>query len=99
MANTSNGNTLYIDSTGTINYTSNIKVLYILLTATSSNAILKLQDVNTLDLKLDLRVSTSGESKLFDFSNTPIFFPNGIIINTLTNATASLIIKKQGVGN
>ena len=99
MANVVNGNTIYIDSTGTIASTVGMKAAFISVTATGANAVLVLQDTTTTSNKADLRVATSGETKVFDFSRAPIQFPNGIIISTLTNAIATIVFRRQGKGD
>lgn len=98
MANAVNSNTVYVDSTGDISIGTdkNIKVSYIVVTATGASAVLVLEDNQTTDVKkLDLRVATDGESKIFDFSSKPLVFPNGINVETLTNAIATLVIDRS----
>lgn len=91
MANVRNGNTVYVDATGAIT-DSGAKVAGVVLTATAANAVLVLQDSSGSPVnKVDLRVATSGSSQFFDFSVTPLWFPNGIEIGTLTNAKAMIV--------
>jgi len=93
MANVRNTNTYYIDTTGSL-VIANIKVLGVVVTATSANAILNLQDNTTSDNKLNLRVATSGESKFFDFADSPVLFSTGIKPSTVTNCVATVIIQE-----
>lgn len=95
MANVRNGNTFYIDSTSPVINSVNIRVKAILLTATAASGRVVLQDVTTNNIKADLRVATSGESRLFEFDKNPIVFPNGINPSTVTNAVATLIVEES----
>lgn len=99
MANAVNGNTVYIDSTGdvSIGTDKNIKVLYITITPTAASAVLALDDNAAAGdvTKLDLRVATDGDSKMFDFSRKPIVFPNGINVQTVTNCNAMLVLDRS----
>lgn len=100
MANTRIGNSYYVDTTGTLTDTNQKQVLVtqILLTATAASAILVIVDP-TLEAvsykKMDLRVATSGDTKSFEF-DTPVLFPNGIKVLTLTNAVACIVGKNTG---
>lgn len=94
MANTRSGNIWYVDtahSSGTDDLAVGCAVTAVVLTATSANAIIVLQDRVTSDKKLDLRVATSGSTVVFPFADFPVSFPNGIKVSTLTNAVATLI--------
>lgn len=92
MANVRSSNTFLIDGTTPTLAISNIKVSYIVLTATGANAILILSDVTTANKKIELRVATSGTTEYFDFSENPLVFPNGVNPSTVTNAVATLVI-------
>jgi hypothetical protein len=89
MANVVNGNTLYIDSTGTAVTQKDVFITHVTLTATSASAVLLLRDLTTAANKADLRVATSGATEVFDFSDNPMRFPNGIVVQTLTNCVAT----------
>ncbi len=92
MGNARNGNTHYVDTTGVIDSTSNLKVAGILLTATGANAVAVLQDDSSTPVtKMDIRVAASGSTESFDFSAKPIVFPNGLRVSTLTNALLTFI--------
>ena len=95
MANLLRGNLHYITTTGELE-SSRGRVSKIILTATSSNAVLALQDPMDGSAIMNLRVATSGESKEFDFSQTPLNFPNGLTVGTLTNAIAHIIYAGRG---
>lgn len=100
MANARIGNSIYIDSTGTVTGSTekNVLVSYVIVTATAASAILKLEDpsITVNNIKLDLRVATSGATQVFDFSTTPVVFPNGVAVDTITNATAMVVLKSAG---
>lgn len=94
MANIRNSNTFYIDGTAQTLDVKNIKVTHISLTATGANAVLVLKDVSTGNLKIDLRVATSGVTTVFPFETNPLVFPNGINPSTVTNAVATLMLQE-----
>jgi len=91
MANATVGNSHYVDSTGDVT-TKATTVYYIVLTATTANSILVLSDILSSVKKIELRAATSGESRIFDFSANPLFFPNGVEATTVTNGNATLVI-------
>ncbi len=96
MANTSSGNCIYVDATGDV-ATETTYLVGLLLTPTAASAVLVLKDkTNAGNTKMDFRAATSGESKTWDLSRTPIRFAEGINIGTLTNAVATLITSTNG---
>jgi len=100
MAYVVNSNTIYISPTSSneaIADTRNVAVMYVIITPTSGNAVLTLEDTTTTALKLQVRAATSGDTKYFDFSAAPIVFPTGITVDTLTNCVATLVVRRQGV--
>lgn len=102
MANLLNGNTFYIDTAfaSTVDdlVRSQALAAYIVVTATAASGRIVLGDVgaNSSQIKLDLRVETSGHTEIFRFPENPVLFPNGIRVISLTNAVASIIIKNPG---
>ena len=46
--------------------------------------------------KVDLRNPTDESTAIFDLSATPILFPNGIRVTTLTTAVATIIGRAPG---
>lgn len=89
MANVRNSNTYYVDTTTTL-AVKGLRVSHVTVTATGANAVLVLKDVTTGNAKADLRVAASGASQVFNYSENPIFFPNGIDPATVTNCVATL---------
>jgi len=97
VANVRNLNTDYVDSTGTLNSGKAAKVVYIIVTATSASAVLLLTDTASGNpKKLNLRVADANSTQVFDFSNSPIVFPNGVRVETLTNAVATVVYTTSG---
>lgn len=97
MANAINGNTIYVDTTGSIGLSSpqGVVLSHVIVTATAASAQIVIRDDATSPVnKLDLRVPTSGDSKQYDFSDRPIVFPEGIEIGTVTNAVATLVFSR-----
>jgi hypothetical protein len=95
MANATNGNTIYIDTTGDVTTKKNVRVPYVTVSASSANAVLLLSDPDGTN-KIDLRVAAAGETQLFDFSEQPLLFPNGIKAETVTNAIATVVYSIGG---
>lgn len=100
MANVRNANTFYIDtqSAGASDdlVVNNVRLLGALVTAGAAGAKVILQDAaGTPVTKMDLRVATDESTSFFDFSNSPIIFPNGIKASTLTDAICTLIIEES----
>lgn len=94
MANVLSGNTWYIDtahSSANDDLSGSYFVYYVVVTATSSSAVLELGDATTNDTKLKIHVASAGTPETFDFSAFPVRFPNGIKVKTLTNAVATLV--------
>lgn len=99
MANTQNGNSLYIDTAGAIGPTQNVLVTAITVTPSGGAATVALSD-NSLPtvLKFNLQVPSGVESQPFNFENNPVLFPNGVNATTITNAIVTVVIKRQGQG-
>jgi hypothetical protein len=101
MANVLSGNTFYIDSQHAAPSDAldrkQVIVTHIIVTSTaSSGRIVLVDNNNSADIKLDLRLKDGGESKHFDFEESPVLFPNGIKVPVLANAIATLIIRSPG---
>ena len=99
MANTRGGNTYYIDTqySASISATtelviSNIRVHYVLVTGTTSNAHVVLSDNGIT--KLDLRVPNSGETRMFRFDAFPVLFTTSIRATTLANALVTVVFEE-----
>jgi hypothetical protein len=100
LSNVRNSNSIYLDTTGSLN-TDPIKIAYIIFTPDSANdqLILKSFD-NSGNIKFNVRGATAKDSMTFDFSASPLHFPQGIYVSTLSsNATAVIITTSSGGGN
>lgn len=89
MANAHNGNTLSIDTAGAIGPGKNVKVACIIASVTGAAPVLILLDGSTV--KLDLTLIASTVPQVFDLSGSPMYFPNGVTVGTITNCKATLI--------
>jgi len=94
MANIRNANTFYVDATGNLTV-PNIKVFYITITSTANSAVVVIKDVTTGALKFDLRIATAGDPVRLNYSDSPLVFPNGIDVTTLTNAIVTFGIQES----
>lgn len=100
MANIRNGNTFYMDtqfSTAADELAiKGVRVPYILVAASSASNTLLLADSVTGARKLDIvnldNAGGIGDTRLFDFREYPMLFPNGIRPVTLVNVTVTCII-------
>lgn len=90
MANARSGNTHSVDSTGVL-VSDACKIAQVLVTATAASAILELRDAAGSIVKLNLRVAASGDTGVFDFALNPVFCPNGLKVQTLTNCIAFVV--------
>lgn len=99
MANVRSANTFYIDTVHSSSsddlVIKNIKLIYLIISATSANAQIVLADATTGDKKVDLRAATSGSSYYVRFDENPVVFANGIKVATLTNAVATAVIEES----
>lgn len=98
MANVVNSNTIYIDSTGDISNTANISVVSITMTTSAAGGSLTLRDQTTGDNKISLKIATDEQSEKFPYEDAPIVFPNGINVNAISGAVATLVVRRQGRG-
>lgn len=97
MANIRNGNTLYIDATGTALTKTNIIVSQIIFTSSSGGDNLILRDTDgTGALKISIKSNLANNTIQIDLRDTPMSFPNAIHVDTITaGATATLILKAR----
>lgn len=103
MAFNVHGNTAYSDTANKSISIRNIRVIGVVLRAShaSNPAILELGDDNSgrsyPDI-LHLAIAASEESRYFDFGKTPIVFPTGVRLKTVTDAEVTLIFDKNSEG-
>ena len=94
MANEKRGNMQYVDTAGVLTDKKNVKVVYIVMNATSANSELDLKDNGASENSLSLSVTPSHTTQVFDFSRCPIVFPNGIEVVAIVNCVATLILQE-----
>lgn len=97
MANERSQNVIFIDSTGNIAGTDEIIVTQIIISADGGNAEFQLSDQlsgNPIKVKL-LNPSSEGPT-LIDLSSNPMFFQDGVKVDTATNVAVTLMYKKRG---
>lgn len=100
MALTRNGNTLYIPSGETnTDYvpTSNTTLLvsYILLSCEATHGTLVLYNGGGSVLKLHLHGENATATSMYDFTDDPLIFPNGLRA-TSTDCTATIVFRQAG---
>jgi len=96
VANTRQGNKIYVDSAGAL-ITTRAKVSYIFFTPDTANDVLILRETATgMDI-LKIQGSTAKTTLLFDLVHGPLVFQNGIYVQTITSgATATLVLTESG---
>lgn len=94
MANVRNGNSYYVDSTGTLDIGA-LAVASILLTSNGGAGTITLQD-NTAPAtnKMTIKVP-NNESVLIDFNLKPVSFAKGIVVSALTTALATIVFQEN----
>jgi hypothetical protein len=92
VANATAGNSSYIDTAGVVGATTNAKVSYVIVTSSAAGGLITLQDnAGTPVTKVTFKVATDEETKVFDFSQNPIVFPNGVKASTVTDCVATVV--------
>lgn len=97
MANIRNSNTAYIDTAAALTDIEkrNIKITGILVTPDGGGvAQLVLQDKTTTANKVDIRMQSTDRSELYNYTENPLVFPNGIVAATVTNCVATLSLQE-----
>jgi hypothetical protein len=97
MANTVSSSVVYVDATGTISDTENVRLMGVIVTSSAAAGQLILKDQTSGDLKLDVKVKDADDTKQLRFPLAPITFTNGIEVDTVTNVVATLIVRRQGI--
>lgn len=98
MGNVSNSNSIFVDSTGalSIGTNQNIKIAYIVMTTTAATGSATLQDDAPAPVdKLIIKEAIADKTIRLNFADNPINFPNGIRISALSNATLTLILRRD----
>lgn len=100
MANSFNGNIFYADTASVSIDEKNLKVKGIIVypTHATNDAIVELDRNNSARSfpdTLHLIVRNEDGSKHYDFSATPLLYPEGIRITTLTDAKIMIILDKS----
>lgn len=93
MANTQSQNTLYFDTTGTLNSGNRTRVSMIILTSSASTASVTLVDpLDSGDVtKLALAHDSGNGSAVFDLSGSPILFLKGVKVSAISGAKLTII--------
>ena len=98
MANQRNGNMIYVDTTDSTFSADRVLLSVILLAnhATAVGAVTLQNNSASPTTLMTLQVDPEIEkTKHFNFADSPLLFPDGIKITTLSNAVITLIIDKQ----
>ncbi len=96
MANVQNGNSFYVDSTGALTTSKNVRVSQIVFTPAAANDQMILKNEGTSGaLKIKIRGSTANETTSIQFT-TPLIFPGGIYVDTVTSGALATIITTGG---
>ena len=97
MANNRNGNVIWADTAST-SFPDDKNIVGIVVRCTSgTDARITLGNNNSArsyPTLFDIEVPHASNYAYLDFSRIPIYFPDGIRIKTLTNATITIILDK-----
>jgi len=94
MANTRNGNTWFVDTTGTLTTTGkNLTVTHIFYRSGASPSTCTIKDGSS-DVKFVLSKANASEMEALDFSANPITFRTSINVSTLTNCTLTFVLQE-----
>lgn len=97
MANVRSGNSIYVDSTGSVASDVNIKLIGIFFTSATAGDTITLKDgTNAGALKLTLK-NIDVSTHYFRLPDAPIIFANGIYVSQISSgAVATLVTRPQG---
>jgi len=94
VAITRNSNTIHAASGNTgSSAIKNLKVKYVWALAQGANSVLKVQDVTTNAIKVDIEIAADNGNVFLDYSRDPMVFPNGI--NIATNTTMIVVLSVE----
>lgn len=94
MANARNGNSYYVDATGTLAVGA-LAIASIILTSNGAAGTITLQDnTSPVTNKMTLKV-LNGETLFIDFNMKPVTFSQGLVVSTLTTAIATIVFQEN----
>ena len=99
MANARVGNTIHIDSTGSVTTDRNTRVVGIFFTPDANNDEVMLYETSGGPMKLHLRSSVGKLSQFYRLVDMPIIFGNGIYVGTITSGAHVCLIVSQSSGD
>lgn len=96
MANVRQANTWYVDTTGSLSTKKNEKIAYIILSTNAGGDSITLRESASGGNKLTFKHSITNDSKVFDFSEVPLVFSQGIYVQALSASATATIVMKGG---
>lgn len=97
MANKKTGNVWHIDSTGALD-TKKTLVSSIIFSPAAADDILVLRTSSTGSDVITLQAATAKQSILFTLQLTPIVFPNGVYVQTITTGAKAMLVLATPTG-
>lgn len=94
-----NGNTIYVNSTGSVVAKTNLKVAYVLFNANSAGDSFTLRDGSASGaIKIKGQVGTAADNNtlVLDFSRRPIVFPTSIHCSAIDSSCDIIIVTTEG---
>lgn len=96
MANSRSGNTIHIDSTGSLGLPG-ARMAYLVVRSTNGATEVRLaNDDGVPTVKISVGLSSTQDTKMFDFSANPVIFSSGIYVSAITNAEATIVLAGTG---
>jgi len=91
MAIVTNGNSAKVDATGVVIDRKNVKLTCVIFTPNASGDSITLTDGNGGDEKVTFEADSTA-TVMFDLSNSPLLFPNGIYCSAISASSKATLI-------
>lgn len=95
MANAEEGNLIYVDTAGQLT-TQPTKVAYVIFQGDTVGDTISLGEGASTSTMMSLTAETTNNTKVFDFSRAPLYFPNGIFAQTVDSGVQATLVITQG---
>lgn len=92
MANVQNGNSAYVDSTGQLTEGRTLLSAIVFTPAAADDQLILKDDDTNGSLKIAIQAATAKQTVIIDLSNTPLLFPNGVYVSTITSGAIATLI-------
>lgn len=98
MANARSGNVIYIDSSGSVTDEKGLRVAHIIFTTSGANDAIEIRDSSSGTTKFYAKHVTANDTKHFSLDTIPIYFANGIYVQSLSSGAKAILITTGASG-